>query len=1044
MDNQKTMSDPESQKDVSSQNQDAPALSDTRQLANQDWSFPCSPTADKEEPNPYAGGQAIREFLDLYTGGRRNNAKEWMDYFTSGSFLDAAWDGPFAALLLEHVTRLETQYPVSREFLKWLCAAYQFTVAQAVYLNSDGSERTEYTFHISREAQFDGQESIFQIAVKGPAPRQLKGNELAVMHSFREYRRLVLLAEDGTWDEEAVGTFSQIIGRYCARCITDKCQQRGDRDFERHPAGLRLMTHFCRRDALPGELYRIAWQKLDLQTAVMGRAKIFWGPLRELALERLPELAGEQQVSFAKLRTDFHDYAVSTYKSGGENAQADEEDIQRTDAFFARKDFQQALLNRRFVEEEILRTWVAETCCDYYLKSIIRFYTEHETAPCAGLVIGRARKMLEYQTLADRLRRDREAKIPAHVLTLKSSPLFRHWLNTGFYQARDPESGIRLWEYLNQKLPFLPDWSKKFINTKDDTSPLPRVLTCALGDDTVEIRFHLRYIDFLLNGGPVYRPFLSWEQAAQLADTDTFFFLLPVTVASRGLFETVKAVLLRRLEDTAAPEDDRSLIAACLAGQVCRLPQPGEESAEEDLGEDLEEDLGEIPPNSLSPESFLPLELFAENADHLYGCSWNEHSQTLLFFEQRPDTRRWKPETRYEYISHRQAALSLAEKLLDEALAPPCLPVELLTNLPEAVYARPDFGVVCKNPNLSPCWSTPVRLLGTEVTGEELRGLLERFFAGAVDRLELSWKTTVPMGEEQGYDPRRSLVFLKGGSGYACLYFDDSRARSYALLEMPELYGKENGGISFVSFRQGRLFRHCLHRNVSGIRRHLSTIFSQVNQPGNVTFMAGGIWDYAVNVSHRRVKYNLDKQLLADFPMEWAHNRPDAPFYFSFPPHTAAWTDAQNQATALEVGENSLNRNRLQQALTQFLLGGGSKMQMTWGKEPGPRDHIVLLQDNGRFLMAWLTEKKQTAKFHVADQRTYMDVEGKKYPKDTFQGRVTPAYLIHDLVSLRNALDLLLANMDNPQIVTGKFAEYADEKPVKARPFKALYKELIL
>ena len=93
MDNQKTMSDPESQKDVSSQNQDAPALSDTRQLANQDWSFPCSPTADKEEPNPYAGGQAIREFLDLYTGGRRNNAKEWMDYFTSGSFLDAAWDG---------------------------------------------------------------------------------------------------------------------------------------------------------------------------------------------------------------------------------------------------------------------------------------------------------------------------------------------------------------------------------------------------------------------------------------------------------------------------------------------------------------------------------------------------------------------------------------------------------------------------------------------------------------------------------------------------------------------------------------------------------------------------------------------------------------------------------------------------------------------------------------------------------------------------------------------------------------------------------------
>ena len=45
--------------------------------------------------------------------------------------------------------------------------------------------------------------------------------------------------------------------------------------------------------------------------------------------------------------------------------------------------------------------------------------------------------------------------------------------------------------------------------------------------------------------------------------------------------------------------------------------------------------------------------------------------------------------------------------------------------------------------------------------------------------------------------------------------------------------------------------------------------------------MAGRIWDYAVNVDHGRVKYNLDKQLLGDFPAERARNRPSAHFYFS-------------------------------------------------------------------------------------------------------------------------------------------------------------------
>ena len=94
-------------------------------------------------------------------------------------------------------------------------------------------------------------------------------------------------------------------------------------------------------------------------------------------------------------------------------------------------------------------------------------------------------------------------------------------------------------------------------------------------------------------------------------------------------------------------------------------------------------------------------------------------------------------------------------------------------------------------------------------------------------------------------------------------------------------------------------------------------------------------------------------------------------------------------------------------------------------------------------MLAWVREDKKTAEFHVADCWTYLDVEGKKYPKDTFLGSVTPAYLIHDLPALRNALDLLLANLNQPERVTSPIGEYAWEKPGKPRPYEALRAELV-
>ena len=996
----------------------------------------------EDGPNPFEDGEAIRQFLELYTGKQRRDSKRWLDYFTSTPFLDAARDARFTQLMLEHITRLEGEYPVNREFLNWLCVAYQFVGKRIVYRNPDGSDRVEFEFRLYQGARFDGLEAVLEIAKKGPLPKPFLNNELAILTSFIEYWHLVGLAQAGEWDEAAVGMYSRIIGCYAASYITDKCRQSQDMDYERHPAGLRVLSHFFELYELPEELYRIAWQKLDLKSAMMGRAKILYGAVREQVLARLPDIGGEKRESFAKLKTETIPYFAGCYQRAGSDPQKDAEE---TDALFSREDFQRALLDRRFVEEEMLHTWVNEDRCGYYLQRVIDFYEAHDGAPCARQVIERARQMLAVQAKADREREDGDAPVPEGPPTLQNRPFFRHWLNTGFCTARDPETGLNLMDYLNQELPYLADWSRRFLGVEGDCIPEPVTVSLALGEDRVEVRFHLRYMDFLLNGALVCRPCLEWERVAALADVDGFFFLLPITVTTYDRYGEVKEVLLRRMADTAAPEECWAVAAACLAGQVCSLPLPGEqwssdgdEPPEDDELPEDEDEHGDMTQEPLPPEAALPFELFAEDAEHLYGCAWFQRARVLLLFQQTQYGRYAAQDGEYEDVPDGEAAVALARQLLEEAVHPRGLALEELENLPEAVYVDPDFLAIARDPARKGA-EMPRELLGEAVTPEILEELLWLYADGRMSRLELSWPCAIPAGEEQVCQPRRSLVFLKDGAKYACLYFDDYRAQSYALLARPELYGKEK--TEFVPFRQSKLFSKVIHRGFTTIRRQLPTVFGQVSLPNNVKFQAAGIWDYAVNVTHGRSKYNMDKQLLGGFAEERARNNEDARIYFYAYPDAAVWTDGQGGTQTLAVDE--LARDRLQQMLVQFLDGVYPRLRLTWGAEPGGRRHIVLLHEEGRFLMAWLDEGKQEAEFHVADTRTYMDVEGKKYPKATFQGRIVGAYLVHDGPALRNALELLVANLDEPKRILHKFAEYAGEKPVKARPYEAIWADLV-
>ncbi len=189
---------------------------------------------------------------------------------------------------------------------------------------------------------------------------------------------------------------------------------------------------------------------------------------------------------------------------------------------------------------------------------------------------------------------------------------------------------------------------------------------------------------------------------------------------------------------------------------------------------------------------------------------------------------------------------------------------------------------------------------------------------------------------------------------------------------------------------------------------------------------------------HGRHKYNLDKLLLGGFPLERCHNRLGDKFYLACYPEEIACLDAAGAVECLPIG--NINRDRVQAALVNAVQGRLTALYLRWSEGR----HVALWQEEGRFLLVYLDDQSRRAAFHVADKRTYMDVEGKKYPKDTFRGRTTPAYLIHrDPIALRVALEQLLAAMEAPGQFVDQFAEFAGERPVKERAYEVVRGELV-
>nr|WP_325242463.1 hypothetical protein [uncultured Oscillibacter sp.] len=80
-----------------------PTVPEAAEPEDEGWTLTDRPAVIDEGPNPFADHPAARAFLDLCTGKRRKDPQAWMDYFTSGDFLDVGWERRFAGLLLDRL-----------------------------------------------------------------------------------------------------------------------------------------------------------------------------------------------------------------------------------------------------------------------------------------------------------------------------------------------------------------------------------------------------------------------------------------------------------------------------------------------------------------------------------------------------------------------------------------------------------------------------------------------------------------------------------------------------------------------------------------------------------------------------------------------------------------------------------------------------------------------------------------------------------------------------------------------------------------------------
>jgi len=923
---------------------------------------------DFTEENPFREGEGIRCFRELYTGRRGKDRAAWSEYFHSEVFLEGYREKAFAELLLEVVRENQSACPPGQEFLTELYITYGFQGCET----GDGIR-----LQVEQNAVFDGIEAIREIAMMGPPITRFKGNDPALMAGFGDYRELLVLSL-GSWDDRDMLRLGKIMDCYLPHHISDRpIRDSGQYELtQRHPKSLKLLAYFFARHRLPARVCKVPWNHLHLESATLGREKLWYGSLREAVAAQAPELLEKPRVSYMQLLQEIG--AMRFYGNNGENAG----ERKTLDEIFEREDLLCALQDEAFVEEQVLRYWIGKNSGKYLLQKLREYYGSHRDAPFARQILEQIDQTREYKKIQEEFQEDMQAPLSRGVYDLQERPWLRYYLNVAFHMARGLRETWLLPKYLGWYMPYSPKWGKRLVDPGEGGFDNEHPIGLRFGDHLLRIRFHPRHIEYLWEEeeSPLVPPFPG-EELVNIADDGMFWLLVPIAAAGFEAHQGIYEELVRRL--SVLPVEQRSIpvIADCITGHICRF-------AEDNV-----------------PVCAFYREKEEEERIRLFGCNvYGDGS--LVLYEETEDQQIPLPGGTYNVPSV-ESAVRMGQRLLQELGADKALEL-YMELLPERILVRNQ-------------WNSPSAIDGEQVTEEAVKELFEKYFRDEANRLELVWG-------------RRSLLFLKQKQQYACFYFDHQDQSWYALVSMPEVYAVvDSDQVARVPFGLGMLPNYLVHQNSHYIKSLLGDILGQIacGSPRPRSMM----WSPQIYRFETRQRYRLAMRQFGGYLAEQARNQIMDRFYIPRLPVSLSYVDMEGRETERNLGER--DKAMAQGALADYMVDRLVRLTLVWQYETARQEgenvqynrSLCLLKEQGGHMLFYQDDRIKGVEYLVADVEEYMAAEGKKYRKATFGGRTVPGYLVHtDLIRIRDSLDLLIPQMGQQVVNMGGFGEFSFEK----------------
>ncbi|MDD6057486.1 MAG: hypothetical protein PUB98_04435 [Clostridiales bacterium] len=960
--------------------------------------------------NPFLQHSVIVQFKSLYCSNQRRERSKWNLYFTSPEFLSVWRESAFTAAFRQTTTDCLEEFPPTKEFQIALAVAYRYRAI--VYV-----DHTE--FELAEGAGFDGLHDILSIAALGPLVRKLQGNDVSLSAAYVDYTELCAIAPDGAWTDDALTALDNLLDRYSSSRMKEKCS--GNSSTERNVLSLRLLSHFFSSNSLPHTVYEVLWNKFDLNSAIMGRAKVLYGHLREICLNKAPKVC-RQRENFFELVKAYDTYTASLTHS-------DPADIRRqVDDFFAREDFRRAVRNRAFLENHSF--WCQVSSGQLFLERMVALYEEQPDLPLAN-----RRKEEALDALQSLARNQRLEAELAHLSQLAqtditedsctlSNPLFlRYFLHTAFFRAENRKQ-MSLSEYLTSEFPCVGEWNQRLAQQE-----MTRTFSLARSEDfsrnrkdrqpnnssqtfDFKVLFHQFYVEYRCNGRMVYQPMLPFWGLEE-AEDDEFFLLLPIMAAYQEEFEQVKTRLKERLTKLDVPVEILPTLANTLAGEVACLARTKD---------------GVI--------LTRPMFIARENALTLCVCEWYGNGR-LITQRRTGDGIQILQEYCRDGLTDPDKAADCAKEILDEIFAQQQTLV-LTGELPFSVsskYDRSDMG-------------TSKTYQPHEIDTRLLRQLLLDFEKKQIYQLVFSIGELVNVSDSEAEEsPRQEvkgdvhIVLLwdntsPARSQYcALLRFDDKMRHWDALISNQDLYlYADSSTIPRIPFRMGALDAYAVHQTP---KKAFAALLSVLNSEPEKDSQ----WAQTVYLNNALHKYYFVKRMVGGFPM----NKQDVgqmlrnKYVLSKPPVRFAVDNPDGSMDAQEV--TIRNRGSVSDLLPQFEMGKLNRLILTWSFEGMQLIHLILLHEETegkpRYQAVVIQDgERKSIDYLVGNRQEYMDADThRKSPNAQFQGRTIPHYLIHyDFYRMRDFLDLFFMSLPDFAPLLRSFGEFASgpQKLIKA------------